>query len=268
MTRLLHLTDLHFGAERPELVAPLARAIQAAEPDLIAVTGDLSHRGRHPQLSRARTFLTRLQIPFTAQPGNHDVPLFNLPRRMLSPFGGWRRAIATRIPAETVHGPLWLHGANTADPFSLRRGRFRQRDLARILARVRRAPREALHVLTCHHPLTEPPGFERGETRGAAQALRALGAAGVRIALTGHMHHWAIGLGVDAATPQPMLMVQSGTALCGRPGERAHGFSVLEIGPARVTVTPWIVDEASRRFAPRAPHAFRLQGGLWHPDRP
>lgn len=264
MTRILHLTDLHFGAERAELIAPLTEAIRAARPELLAVTGDLSHRGRPAQLAAALAFLKRLGLPFTAMPGNHDIPLYNLPSRLIAPFRPWRNEIGRHSTADCDAGALCLHGANTADPFSLRRGIFRETDLTRILSRARRAPAKAMHVLTCHHPLIEPPGFERGETRGARAALQALARAGIRITLSGHTHHWAIGLGITATAPQPMLMVQTGTALCGRADERDHGFSLLEIGARRVEITPWIVDEATLRFVPRPASAYFLRRGLWH----
>lgn len=263
MTRILHLTDLHFGHERPELVAPLARAIQAAEPGLIVVSGDLSHRARGGQFRRAMAFLTSLGLPFVVMPGNHDVPLINLALRYLCPFWGWRRNVSPEMTPSASVGPVRIHSANTADPHSWRRGIFRDADLRRIRAALKE---DALHVLACHHPLIEPPGFERGETKGAPAALPILAQGGVRIVLSGHLHHWSIGLGISETQPQPLLMVQTGTALCGREGEKDHGFSVLEIEGDRTAVTPWIIDEASLTFTPRPVQRFVYGREGWLSD--
>lgn len=263
MTRLLHLTDLHFGHERAELVTPLAAAIRAADPGLIVVTGDLAHRARRGQFRRAMGFLNGLGLPFVTLPGNHDVPLINLALRFLCPFRGWRRAVSPLLTPQAQLGPVRIHSANTANPHSWRRGIFRMDDLYRILGGL---TGDAVHVLACHHPLIEPPGFERGETRGAPAALPVLARNGVRIVLSGHLHHWSIGLGITATQPQPLLMVQTGTALCGREGEKDHGFSTLDIAGDRVAVTPWIIDEGSLTFVPRPALRFTHGRAGWLSD--
>lgn len=271
MTRIVHLTDLHFGSHRAELVDPLRRALGAARPDLVVVTGDLSHRAHGAQLAQAVAFLDGLGLRYVAMPGNHDMSLFNLPRRFLMPFRGWRRHVSPDpAPAADV-GDLRIRSANTADPFSWRRGVLRDADLRRIVAGVGPGPGSGpgtgsgLGVMACHHPLVEPPGFKRGETRGAAQALPALVQAGVRVVLSGHLHHWEIGLGITPDRPGPILHVQTGTALCQREDERDHGFSVLDHADPLMTVTPWIVDETTAEYRPRPARRFRLDTAGWCP---
>lgn len=264
MTRLIHLTDLHFGAERADLVPALTAAIRALQPELVVVTGDLSHRGRPEQLKAALRFLQGLGAPFVTMPGNHDVPLFNLPLRLTAPFRNWHRVIGPQTQDPADAGPLRIMTANTADPWRWRRGKLRDEDLTRILHALDPAMVGRVPILACHHPLREPPGFDRGETQGARAALPALIAAGVQIVLTGHLHHWEIGLGITAKTPQPLLMVQSGTALCAREGEVDHGFSLLEFGPGRVTVTPHIAGVAEPAFRPRDPRVFLRRDRVWH----
>lgn len=71
MTRILHLSDLHFGLERQPLVDPLLDRINGARADLVVVTGDLTHRGRSAQFAQAAAFLRRIEAPLLAVPGNH-----------------------------------------------------------------------------------------------------------------------------------------------------------------------------------------------------
>lgn len=68
MTRLIHISDLHFGRDAPELLDPLLRAVNRAKPDLVAVTGDFTQRARRSQYREARAFLRKLSAPWMAVP--------------------------------------------------------------------------------------------------------------------------------------------------------------------------------------------------------
>lgn len=264
MTRLVHLTDLHFGRERADLVQPLHEALRAARPDLVIVTGDLTHRARAGQFRRAMAFLGGLALPFVAQPGNHDIPLLNLPARFLAAFGGWQRHVDPDLRPAREAGAALIFSANTADPYRWRGGQLRDDDLRCLFAGLNGRKDGLVPILACHHPLKVPAGFRKGETRGATSALPALARDGLQVVLTGHLHHWEIGLGITEAAPQPILMVQTGAALCDRPGERDHGFSVLDIGGGTIEVTPWIAAEGTSTFRPATKRRFLRKDGLWH----
>lgn len=78
MTRLIHLSDLHFGATTPALLDPLCEMVAELAPDMVVVSGDLTQRARPAQFAQAAAFMARLPAPVLAIPGNHDVPLWNL----------------------------------------------------------------------------------------------------------------------------------------------------------------------------------------------
>lgn len=263
-TRLAHLTDLHFGLERTELIRPLHEGLQAARPDLVVVSGDLTQRARSWQFRQAMDFLRGLDLPFITIPGNHDIPLINLFARLFFPFRGYRRYVSADMTPELTLGRLRIFSANTADPFSWRGGVLRREDLQRICAAMDRTPREAINILVCHHPLKEPPGFQRGETRGAVAGLPRLERAGLDIVLSGHLHHWVTGLGLTPETPRRVFQMQSGTALCAREGERDHGFTILDIGRDVLEVTVWLADETTLTFNPTESRHFRRDGEGWH----
>ena len=65
MTRILHLSDLHFGLERAALVQPLLDLVNAARADLVVVTGDLTHRAHPAQFAAAAAFLVYAPFAFT-----------------------------------------------------------------------------------------------------------------------------------------------------------------------------------------------------------
>lgn len=270
MTRLVHLTDLHFGAERAELVAPLRAAVLRCDPDFVIVSGDLSQRARIGQFRRAMQFIDSLQRPYMVVPGNHDIPLYNLPLRWISPFFSWKMSIPQGRGCFARVGPIRLFGVNSADPGQWRGGVLRDSDVARVEAALRGteqgggAEAEALNLLVCHHPLEEPPGFERGETRGAESGIARLAAAGLHGVVSGHLHHWQLGLGIAAGSPRPLLQIQTGTALCGRKGEKDHGFTLLDQQPGGLIATPFVINETTLRFEPGPQRQFRREGGLWH----
>ena len=93
MRTLVHLSDLHFGRIDPQLLEPLATKIKEINPDVVAVSGDLTQRARSHQFREARVFLDTLPKPQIVVPGNHDVPLYNVFSRFFSPLDKYRRYI-------------------------------------------------------------------------------------------------------------------------------------------------------------------------------
>jgi len=90
-TRILHLSDLHFGAREDAAIRDAIGAFVAqSQPDLIVATGDLTHRGRGAQHDQAAAFLRGLGAPVVAVPGNNDIPLA-LPARFTQPWRQFER---------------------------------------------------------------------------------------------------------------------------------------------------------------------------------
>lgn len=263
MTRLVHLTDLHFGLHRAELVGPLREAIRANTPDLVVVSGDLTQRALQGQFAEAMAFLRGLDLPLLVIPGNHDVPLYNPFARLFTPFGPYRAGVARDMTPVAQIGRLRLFGTNTADPLQWRGGKTRGAEIDGICRALLDGPVGVTNILVAHHPFEEPPGFARGETRGARAALEKLAEAGLHVLLTGHLHHWVIGLGVTDDSPRAVFQMQTGTALCARAQERDHGVAVMAFDADGLSVTPWIVNEAILRFEPSADTAFAYRDGGW-----
>ena len=99
MRTIAHLSDLHFGATDPVLVSAVIDEVRRREPDVIAVSGDLTQRARRTQFIAAREFLSALPGPLVVVPGNHDVPLYNVIARFSSPLRGFHRHIGRETAA-------------------------------------------------------------------------------------------------------------------------------------------------------------------------
>src|SRR5690606_7054698 len=97
MTSIAHLSDIHFGAHDPQIVAALEAWLIERQPELVIISGDLTQRARTRQFRQAADFIKRLRsggVEVLAVPGNHDVPLYDVTRRLLSPLGRYKRLIS------------------------------------------------------------------------------------------------------------------------------------------------------------------------------
>jgi len=92
--RIVHISDLHFGHHDASLAAGLAAEIEGQSPDLVVVSGDFTQRGTAAEFAQARAFLDLLARPVFAVPGNHDVPVANVVRRLLTPYSLYQRYVA------------------------------------------------------------------------------------------------------------------------------------------------------------------------------
>ncbi|HEV2853717.1 MAG TPA: metallophosphoesterase [Thermoanaerobaculia bacterium] len=212
--RIVQISDLHVGPHTSRRhLAAVARAVRAARPDLIAITGDQVDDYARDVVHFADAF-AGLSAPHGvfAVPGNHDV------------YAGWSAVRAgleamgiTVLVNEAVEvdGRFWVAG--TGDPAGNGRPRGRggeaAPDLARTLARV---PEGAFTIALAHNPVLWPGLARRG----------------VHLTLSGHTHHGQLSiprLGWSLASPflehamgshrlgESLLYVNPGTNYWGLP---------------------------------------------------
>lgn len=257
MTRLLHLSDLHFGRDRPELAEPLLKTIATLNPDLVVISGDFTQRARISQFERAARFLDRLSAPWLAVPGNHDTPLDNLWVRLLMPWRRYRRAISRQLEPRFANDRVVVTGVNTADPLAWQRGKLSERRVARACAGFAEAGDRA-RIVVLHHPLQHGPDEAKRPPRGAGRALGRLADCGAQIVLSGHLHSTV----VAPFRAQPgLLFVQAGTGLSNRLRGEPNTFNLLDIAPGAVTVETWEAEDTV--FEPRAAGHFQRDGAVW-----
>lgn len=265
MTRIAHLSDLHFGLHRAGLVGPLIDRVNRSGADLVVVTGDVTHRGRAGQYAQAAAFLSRIGPPVMVVPGNHDVPLYNLPVRLLAPYRGYRRAIGPELSPVRQAGNVRVLGLNSVDPLAVQRGIIRDGQIGRLIAGL--DPR-ATNIVALHHPLEHLAQVDKELALRAPQALARLERAGARIVLSGHLHVWATGAMLDQTAHPGVLQVQAGTALCGRASDRQNEFAVLQIDGPVVTVERHIAAMGEASFRPPEREWFSREGGVWMAHQP
>jgi 3',5'-cyclic AMP phosphodiesterase CpdA len=189
--RLLHVSDLHFGAgPDAEIERGLAAFVGRADPELIVATGDLTHRGRRPQHDHAAAFLRSLGRPLLVVPGNHDIPLA-IPARFTRTFVEFERAWG---PTEPVHRSetLFVVGLNSVRPWRHQSGGVRSAQLAHTAELLTAAPEGALRIVALHHHLIGAPWRSRKKPVARRnKVLAALVDAGAELILAGHTHQAA-----------------------------------------------------------------------------
>ena len=243
MPRLIHLSDLHFGAHEPRLVAAVEARIHEEKPDLVVISGDFTQRARTDQFKEACAFLTRLKDAgheVLGVPGNHDVPLYDVLRRFLSPLTRYKRYIdETLCPFHELDGVAVL-GINTARSLTFSDGRISHEQMDFIRSTFDRA-RADLRMLVTHHPLFALPVGDTGELGKAIgrqeMALDAIAHAGVDLLLAGHNHRASTHSARDLATRAgPALVIQAGTATSHRLRDEEQSFNEIDIEGHRVTL--------------------------------
>lgn len=191
-TRLLHVSDLHFGARDDDLLLDaLRRLTDRVDPELVIASGDLTHRGRRDQHARAATFLRKLGRPVLAVPGNHDIP-YTFPARVTSPWAEFEREWQT---VEPLYSSASAHvvGVNSVRPWRHQSGGVSDAQLDRARARLRDADDGALRVVALHHQLLGSPWRSRKKpVARRTHVLARLVDSGAELIVGGHIHQGAV----------------------------------------------------------------------------
>ena len=243
MPRLAHLSDLHFGAHDERLVEAVEKSIDELRPDLVVISGDFTQRARTEQFKEACEFLERLQHSgheVLGVPGNHDVPLYDVLRRFLSPLARYRRFIDDNLCPFVELPGIAVLGINTARSLTFKDGRINQDQVAFIRETFSRTPSDSFRILVTHHPLFALE-VANESTRAIGRqelALDAVQEAGVDMLLAGHNHHASSHSASDLVTRAGgALVVQAGTATSTRLREQQQSFNIIDVADAAVTIT-------------------------------
>ena len=264
--RVLHVSDLHVGRrETPETLAALRDLAARIEPELLLVTGDLSHRGRREQLEQSSAELGSLGVvSMLVVPGNHDIP-YTFPARFTRTYGEWQRVFGTTDPVYSSES-LHVVGACSVRPWRQQSGALSEAKLARIETSLRGAPAGALRVVALHHHLAAPPwrAARKRPLKDRDHVLERLAGAGAELVAAGHVHQGGV---AERREFEALEDGQAGSIVLatvpglGRPRPRrrgeARGVNVYEADTASLTVTTFAWDgsafaETGRRLFPRS----------------
>jgi 3',5'-cyclic AMP phosphodiesterase CpdA len=259
MRIIAHISDLHFGTEDPDIVAGLLADLERAAPHLILVSGDLTQRARTSQFVAARKFLDALPAPYLVVPGNHDLPLYNVWRRMFRPLHSYRRHIHDNLLPEYADEQVLAVGLNTARSQFSKNGRISPEQIAHVQQRFSAAHPEQTKILITHHPFFPPDHLPTEKIVGRGRLmLEMLARCGCDLVLAGHLH-WAYR--GDARTHhaeigRSILVIQAGTATSSRRRGEPNAYNLLTLSPAvenllTIDVRSWNGAEFASRLITR-----------------
>jgi 3',5'-cyclic AMP phosphodiesterase CpdA len=270
MRALVHISDLHFPLVDQRTMSALARTINTIAPHLVVISGDLTQRARRGQFLKAAAFLKTLQPPILVVPGNHDVPMFNIPSRLLTPFAGYRKYIREELEPVFSDEEMMVVGLNSVRTVLFSdEGRLNVGQADRGAAKLSQAAPGVIKIIVTHHPFDVPESAPEDKMIGRSRmAMERLAHVGTDIFLAGHLHISHVG---GTATRYNIaghsaLLVQAGTMSTRERGE-PNSFNVIRIeGSERVTIDRLAWNESTGAFDVCWQGAFRQTAGEWSPE--
>jgi len=204
MTRLLHLSDPHFGAADEATARAFLDCAAELAPDLTVLSGDLTMRARRVELAAAKSFFDQLPQPRFVIPGNHDIPAFNqLFDRFFRPFRRYRETFGNDLEPTLRTADVEIVGVNSnrgiGPQWDWSKGILSQAQFERTASRFA-ATSPGLRILTLHHPLLAPPEHRRDVVKPLPPLLSLLAGSRVDLVLCGHFHQSLIGTAGKDAT--------------------------------------------------------------------
>jgi 3',5'-cyclic AMP phosphodiesterase CpdA len=242
----------------------LLEDLSVQRPDLVVVSGDLTQRARKAQFAAAKSFLDRIAAPQVVVPGNHDLPLFDVLRRLMSPLGRYCRFITPDLSPMFYDAELAVIGVNTSRPGTWKDGRISVAQVAYIEARFQSIAHDRFKVLVAHHPFIPPKDDPEAALVGRAHlALRMLENCGCALILAGHLHQAYSG---DARLyhveiKRSILVAQAGTAISHRRRDEPNAYNDIVLDGQRLSLDVRAWD--GKRFALARSSEFRLSENGW-----
>jgi 3',5'-cyclic AMP phosphodiesterase CpdA len=256
---IAHLSDLHFGRIDPATLQPLIAALQKIQPDLVAVSGDLTQRARIAQFKEAKAFLNSLPSPQIVVPGNHDLPLDNLVLRLFSPLSRFKRYITRDLAPVHIDDEIAVLGLNTTRRMLVKNGRVNVEQVSGINKQFGNLRGSHTRIVVTHHPFDLPSGFDDAQRVGQSRmAMTNFAKSGVDIFLAGHLHVTHAGNTERfEIAGHTALVIQAGTATSTRGRGELNSFNVIRIQESELSVETYGWQPAHQSFSPSTIKYFR-----------
>jgi len=270
MRKIVHLSDLHFGRVDAELLQPLRSRIEALGPDLLVVSGDLTQRAKPRQFREAKAFLDSLPRPQLVVPGNHDVPLYNVFQRFLTPLGKYQRIVTRDLAPEFIDDEIAVVGVNTARSFVFKDGSINSSQVAHVKSRICDLGQRVIKIVVTHHPFDVPEDHDDSEiVDKAARAMQAFAECGADVLLSGHLHktHTTQSAERYKTAGHSALIVQAGTATSTRGRGETNSFNHLRVTADDIEIERWQWNSNSKVFELGPVERYVHAPDGWHRPR-
>ena len=251
---LVHLTDLHFGAnDSPKRTELLKEWIGSRGEQYILISGDLTRMARREEYDKAALWIHEVEstgAKVAVVPGNHDISYWENASSLMGQVLGrkyqsWTKKIDRPIEP-CLRGPgcviLGLNSAHGLNPARLLNGYLDRHQRARAIEILKATPKEHVKIVFCHHPMVRFADNRHRDMFRSGMVRGELISAGANLFLWGHQHSFAsvmlTGSGRDCYAIQ-------GPTLSDRTGEGGMpGFLMVQwIYNQRVTIQSYDIVE-------------------------
>ena len=233
----------------------LARQTQ---PDVVLMTGDITQRATAVQFRAARAFADRIGAPrVMALPGNHDIPLFAIGSRLLSPYARMQEVFGRDLEPSYESDQMLVLCVNTTRAWRHKHGEVSPGQIEAVARRLERAHEAQVRIVALHHPIAVTRlEDERHRPRMHERAVQCWAAAGADLVLGGHIHlPYVVPLHERQPLSRPLWAVQAGTAVSSRVRrEVGNSVNLLHLPgpdaahPRRCAVERWDCDDTTHVF--------------------
>lgn len=261
MTRIVQVSDLHFGASDARIARMLAARIAEIRPDAVVVSGDLTQNASRAEFAAANEFLNALDVPQLIIPGNHDIPALNLLERFFRPSQRFRKFVHDDKMPVLEMGNVFIVGIDTTRRggwhLDWSRGRISNEKIEVAAEILHSAPVDACKVVVMHHPLV-PTDLARGR-KGACNADKALATfveAGVTLIMTGHFHVSDLVVWPSGDVEKKLHHLHCSTAISTRLRGQPNAWYELEVYDREVVVAKHSWDGDDFQVTPLATLPF------------
>ena len=270
MRKIVHLSDLHFGRVDAELLEPLRLCVEKIAPHLVVVSGDLTQRARPGQFRAAKAFLDTLPMPQLIVPGNHDVPLYNVFQRFLTPLRKYKRFITGDLEPAYIDEEIAVVGVNTARSLTFKDGNVNREQLASVRAKICGLEDRVVKIIVTHHPFDVPDDRDESQViEHAVRSMKEFAECGADILLSGHLHKTKTTSSSERykIPGHAALIVQAGTATSVRGRGESNTFNALHVTADDITIEHWQWNNHSKVFELGATERFLHAPDGWHRPR-
>lgn len=234
-TRILHLSDIHFGRIDESVLNDLQSYIlsKKSELDLVIITGDLTQRAKKNEFLSARAFLDSLHCPVVVVPGNHDVPLYNIFLRFFAPYFKFCKFLGRYSEHFYENEHVAVYGIWSTNNFSVKDGKVTNTILTDLENKFREVSPHKIKIIASHHGL-----FSKNEPmKGDAQRVLS---SHPHVLLSGHEHQSGV---TQLPSRKFPLIISSGTSTSNRLRVEANSFNLITVNMGQDIVVETFVRE-------------------------
>lgn len=165
MRNLAHLSSLMIGWTSSDVLTALSESLACLQPDVVAVSGNLTMGGTATELRHAREFLDGLPSPQVVVPGDSDYSPYARMSNLLTASNGFAKCVEANPTPCFADREIVVIGTNSARGSSDRKAMLSE-EQGRVNSILEKAEPGALRILVSFRPTFLGDRFEPREDDG------------------------------------------------------------------------------------------------------